>query len=89
MNICQTRHASIHAFHCYFSENLIRLEKSYDIVMSIHLMMSNDNKLVNWLIISYKNTLFINIVITTLYPFSFQYSLYLAYYLKTIFQTLL
>ena len=89
MNICQTRDASIHALHCYFSELLIRLEKSYDIVMSIHLMMSNDNKLVNWLITSYKNTLFINIVINTLYPFSFQCSLYLAYYLKTIFQTLL
>ena len=89
MNICQTRDASIHALHSYFSEHLIRLEKSYDIVMSIHLMMSNDNKLVNWLITSYKNTLFINIVIRTLYPFSFQYSLYLAYYFKTIFQTLL
>ena len=47
MNICQTRDASIHALHCYFSEHLIRLEKSYDIVMSIHLMMSNDKKLVN------------------------------------------
>ena len=90
MNICQTRDASIHALYCYFSEHLLRLEKSYDIVMSIHLMMSNDNKLVNWLITSYKNTLFINIVmIRTLYLFSFQFSLYLAYYLKTIFRTLL
>ena len=72
MNICQTRDASIHALHCYFSEHLIRLEKSYDIVMSIHLMMSNDNKLVNWLITSYKNILFINIVIRTLHPFFLQ-----------------
>ena len=47
MNICQTRDASIQTLHCYFSEDLIQLEKSYDIVMSIHLMMSNDNKLIN------------------------------------------